>query len=147
MTERPQPTLPPNADARADGESAHKSLGGPRRLIHALRYSYNGLREAIRVEAAFRQELMLLAVLLPTALWLPVTLTERALLIGVLFIVLIVEILNSALEAVVDRISLAQHDLSRRAKDFGSAAVFLALTLTAIVWGLIAVPAAMRVFA
>ena len=112
-----------------------------------MRYSYNGLREAIRVEAAFRQELLLLVVLLPIALWLPVTLTERALLIGVLFIVLIVEILNSALEAVVDRISLARHDLSRRAKDFGSAAVFLALTLTAIVWGLIAVPAAMRAFA
>lgn len=147
MTEHPQPTSPPNTDARSDGESAHKSLGGPRRLINALRYSYNGLREAVRVEAAFRQELLLLAVLLPIALWLPVSLTERALLIGVLFIVLIVEILNSALEAVVDRISLARHDLSRRAKDFGSAAVFLALTLTAIVWGLIAVPAAMRALA
>lgn len=129
---------------RSDGESGYKSLGGPRRLFNALRYSFAGIAEALRVEAAFRQELMLMAVLVPLALWLPVSAIEHVMLIGVLLVVLVVELLNSALEAVVDRISLANHDLSRRAKDFGSAAVFVALMLVALVWGVIGLPAVVR---
>lgn len=141
-----QPRIEAGARVRSDGESGYKSYGGVQRLFHALRYSFDGLREAVRVEAAFRQELLLAAILTPLAWWLPVTTMERVMLIGVLFIVLIVELLNSGLEAVVDRISLANHDLSRRAKDFGSAAVFVALALTALVWLAIGLPAALRAF-
>jgi diacylglycerol kinase (ATP) len=126
---------------RADGESGFKSLGGPARLFNALKYSWNGLCEAIRVEAAVRQELLLCALLIPLACWLPVTPVERVLLIASLLLVLIVELLNSALEAVVDRISFEVHDMSRRAKDFGSAAVFLCLVLVAVVWVSLGVPA------
>lgn len=142
-----QTRLEGSPHVRSDGESGYKSLGGLQRLVNALRYSFNGLREAVRVEAAFRQELLLAAVLTPLAFWLPVTMVERVMLIGVLFIVLIVELLNSGLEAVVDRISLANHDLSRRAKDFGSAAVFVALALTGLVWLAIGLPAAWHALA
>ena len=143
MTQQLPPSQPVAAPAhvRADGESGYKSHGGVHRLVNALKYSFSGLREAIRVEAAFRQELALVVMLTPLAIWLPVSAVERVLLIGVLLFVLAVELLNSALEAVVDRISLANHDLSRRAKDFGSAAVFVALVLVAVVWGMIGVPA------
>lgn len=134
----------PTVHVRDDGESGFKSRGGVSRLVNALRYSLRGLAEAIRVESAFRQELMLVAVLVPLALWLPVGAVERVLLIGVLLLLLVVELLNSALEAVVDRISLAIHDMSRRAKDFGSAAVFVTLALVAVVWGTIGVPALLR---
>lgn len=147
-------SLPPAPSARGeitpphirdDGESVFKSRGGLSRLVNALRYSLAGLSEAVRVESAFRQELILAVVLLPLAAWLPVTAVERVLLIGVVLLLLVVELLNSALEAVVDRISLAIHDMSRRAKDFGSAAVFVTLALVAIVWGMIGVPALLRV--
>jgi diacylglycerol kinase (ATP) len=102
------------------------------------------VREAVRVESAFRQELMLIAVLAPLAFWLPLTMIERVILIVVLVQVLVVELLNSGLEAVVDRVSFERHELSRRAKDFGSAAVFLTLTLAIAVWLLIGVPALWR---
>ena len=134
----------PTRRTRADGESIHKSLGGPQRLINALRYSFHGLSEAIRVEAAFRQELILVVVLTPVSIWFDFSAVERVLLIGVLLLLLAVELLNSALEAVVDRISLDNHDLSRRAKDFGSAAVFVMLALVALTWTSIALPVLWR---
>lgn len=100
----------------------------------ATAFSSAGLRAAWRHEEAFRQEAILAAVLAPLALWLGDTSLERALLIGSLLLVLIVELLNSAVEAVVDRIGADPHELSGRAKDMGSAAVLLSLLLAAGVW-------------
>lgn len=108
-----------------------------RRVFRALRYSFNGLRDAFIGETAFRQEVILALSLLPVAVWLGEDNIERALMIGSLLVVLIVELLNTAIETVVDRIDLAVNDLSRRAKDLGSAAVFLSLTLAAVVWALV----------
>ncbi len=116
--------------------SPHKSRGGLRRIWSATLYSRDGLRDAWRHEAAFRQELMLVAPLLPLGLYLGNNGIERALLVGSLLLILIVELLNSAVEAVVDRISAEHHDLSKRAKDLGSAAVMLSLVHAAVVWGL-----------
>ncbi len=126
--------------------SPHKSRSGLVRIWRATSYSWQGFAAALRHEHAFRQELMLCAVLLPLAIWLPVTAVERALLIASLLLVLIVELLNSAIEAVVDRVSLENHELSKRAKDFGSAAVFLSLTIVALVWLLIALPVLNRLW-
>jgi diacylglycerol kinase (ATP) len=128
-------------------ESPHKSKSGLVRIWRAFRYSLEGFSAAIKHEHAFRQELMLCLVLLPFALFLSFEIVERVLLIASLMLVLIVELLNSAVEAVVDRVSLDNHDLSKRAKDIGSAAVFLSLTLTAIVWVLIAGPVVAKLFA
>ena len=121
-------------------ESQHKSKSGLQRIWRALFYSRDGFVAAVKHEHAFRQELMLLITLLPTALLLPVNTTDRVLLIGSLLIVLIVELLNSAIEAVVDRISLDEHALAKRAKDLGSAAVFLGITCVVLVWVAIAGP-------
>lgn len=107
------------------------------RVIHAFGYSMQGLGAAFRHEAAFRQELLLCVLLIPVALWLGYDGVERALLIGSLFLVLIVELLNSAVEAVVDRVDNDWNTLSGRAKDIGSAAVFLSLINVAVVWGLV----------
>ncbi len=107
-----------------------------RRLIRALRYSFNGLRDAFIGETAFRQEVILALVLMPIALWLGENNIERALMIGTLLVVLIVELVNTAIEAIVDRIGVGIDDLSRRAKDMGSAAVFVSLLLALIVWAL-----------
>ena len=96
-----------------------------------------GLRAAWQGEHAFKQEVFLALVLVPVALVVPGTLTQRAILIACVLIVLIVELLNSAIEAVVDRVSLDQHDLSKRAKDIGSAAVFIALVNVAVVWTMV----------
>ena len=122
-------------------ESTHKSKGGLQRIWRATFYSSDGFRSALKHEHAFRQELLLCALLLPLALWLPLLPCERVILIASLLIVLIVELLNSAIEAVVDRVSLENHELSKRAKDFGSAAVFLGLTNVGVAWGFIAGPA------
>ncbi|MGK2941863.1 MAG: diacylglycerol kinase [Immundisolibacter sp.] len=111
---------------------------GLRRIWRAARYSAQGLRAAFRGEAAFRQELLIALVAAPLGLWLGRSAAERALLLGSLLLTLIVELLNSALEAAIDRIGLERHELSGRAKDMGSAAVFVALILTATVWLLIA---------
>lgn len=124
----------------AYNESPHKSRSGLVRIARAFGYSMQGLATAVKHEHAFRQELMLCVVLLPLAIWLPLSPVERVLLIGSLIIVLITELLNSAVEAVVDRVSLEDHALSKRAKDIGSAAVFLALVLAGVAWGLIAGP-------
>ena len=118
-------------------ESPHKSKTGLRRVWNALFYSIAGMRAAFAHEAAFRQEVMLAALLIPLALWLPANGLGKALMIGSVLLVLIVELLNSAVEAAVDRISLENHQLAKRAKDIGSAAVMLALVNVAIVWALV----------
>ena len=111
---------------------------GIRRIVNATYYSFAGLRSAWRTEAAFRQECLLAIVLVPFGCWLGQSTVERALLIGSCLIVLIVELLNTAIENVVDRVGLDHHELSGRAKDLGSAAVFVSLTLVALVFGLVA---------
>ncbi|MEO8718473.1 MAG: diacylglycerol kinase [Burkholderiales bacterium] len=118
----------------------HKGATGPQRILNATRYSLAGIAAAARHEAAFRQELLLAAVLVPLGLWLGDDGVERALLAGSALMVLVVELLNSAIEAVVDRVSLEDHDLARRAKDYGSAAVMLSLGTTGAVWLLLLVP-------
>jgi diacylglycerol kinase (ATP) len=117
---------------------ANANNTGLRRLVNATFFSLAGLRAAWRNEAAFRQECALAAVLTPAAFWVGQTAVERSLLIGTCWLVLVVELLNSAVEAVVDRVGTDHHKLSGRAKDLGSAAVFVSLALTTLVWGLIA---------
>ena len=107
---------------------------GLRRLLLAAGYSSKGLRAAWCQEAAFRQELILTLVLIPVALWLDFSVMERLLLIAVLMLVLVIELLNSAIEAAIDRIGPERHELSGQAKDLGSAAVFLSLLLAGVVW-------------
>jgi diacylglycerol kinase (ATP) len=102
-----------------------------------MQYSFSGLAAAARYEVAFRLELVAVALLAPLALWLGDTGVERALLIGCLILVLIVELLNSAIEATVDRISFEHHRLAKRAKDIGAAAVMLSLVNAGMVWLLI----------
>ena len=111
-----------------------KGNRGLKRILLAAGYSVKGLRATFVHEAAFRQELLLSAMLIPLALWLDVQLGERLLMISSLVLVLIVELLNSAIEAMVDRIGPEWHELSGRAKDIGSAAVFLSLLLTSYIW-------------
>ena len=108
---------------------------GITRIINATGYSMKGLKSAWINEAAFRQELVLVLALMPLAGWLGNSLNEILLLICISWLVVIVEILNSAIEAVVDRVGSEHHELSGRAKDLGSAAVFIALALNALVWG------------
>jgi len=115
----------------------HQGATGLRRLINATRYSLQGLIAAARTEAAFRQELVLAVVLVPLGLALGDDGTQRALLAGSVLLVLIVELLNSAIEAAVDRVSEERHPLAKRAKDFGSAAVMLALAAAALTWVLV----------
>ena len=107
------------------------------RILRAFRYSYAGLRAVFLREAAFRQELILAAALVPVAVWLGDDGVERALMIGALLLVLIVELLNSAVETLVDRFGAELHDLSGRAKDIGSAAVLISLVNVPIVWALV----------
>ena len=114
--------------------SPFKSTGGLSRLSAALRYSWKGLKAALRYEAAFRQELAVAAILIPCAFFLGRTAPEVILLCGVVFLVLIVELLNSAVEAVADAISLDNHPLLGRAKDLGSAAVFLSVGFAIAIW-------------
>jgi len=111
-----------------------KGKQGLTRLINALGYSRDGLRSAWKNEAAFREEALLAAIAIPLALFLAETGVDRALLIGSILLVLIVEILNSALEAVVDKASPEMHELAKRAKDMGSAAVLLSLVNAAVIW-------------
>jgi len=112
----------------------HKTNRGITRALQACRNSWSGLVFAVREESAFRQELLLAACLIPLALLLPFGAVDRLLLIGSVVWVLIVELLNSSIEAAIDRISFEEHGLSKRAKDYGSAAVMLALLLCAMVW-------------
>ncbi len=112
----------------------HKGRTGIDRLMRATGYSIQGLVQAIRTESAFRQELALALVLVPAAFWLGRTWIEAALLAGSAVLLLIVELLNSAVEAAIDRVSYDLHELSKRAKDYGSAAVLLTLLLTTGIW-------------
>ena len=104
-------------------------------VIKAFQYSLQGLRAALRYEEAFRLELLACLIMVPLGIWLGRSALEYALLFSSLLLVLIVELVNSAIEAIVDRISVEHHELSGRAKDIGSAAVFLSLFYVAIVWG------------
>jgi diacylglycerol kinase (ATP) len=123
--------------AAGSGETPRKSGGGWRRIWNAFLYSLAGLADALRNETAFRQEALLAALLIPATFFLPATGIGRALLIGSVVLVLIIELVNSAVEAVVDRASPENHPLAKRAKDFGSAAVFLALVNVPVVWTLV----------
>ena len=136
---------PPDDEAMAIGEapateSPFKGKTGIVRLIHAFFNSMAGLEDAFRHESAFRQEILLAIFLVPLACVAPVTNVERAMLIGAVMLVLIVELLNTGVEVAIDRISFDHHKLSKRAKDIGSAAVFVALLLAAMVWALILGP-------
>jgi diacylglycerol kinase (ATP) len=115
--------------------SQHKSKGGISRVFKAAGYSLKGLKAALRYEAAFRQELLLAAIMAPAAFWVGETALQIILLLSTLVFVLVVELLNSALEAVADAVTLENNDLIGRAKDLGSAAVLLSLLLTAGIWG------------
>ena len=108
-----------------------------RRILRALVFSIAGLRAAWRNEPAFRQECVATLVLMPAAFWIGETATQRALLIGTCWLVLIVELLNSAVESAVDRVGTDHHQLSGRAKDLGSASVLVSIALSLLVWGLI----------
>lgn len=127
-----QPTEP-----QPEAESPYKGRSGLRRVINAFGYSMSGLAAAYRNEAAFRQEVLLAAVLVPLALFLPVSGAGRALMVGSVMLVLVVELLNSAVEATVDRVSLDDHSLAKRAKDIGSAAVMVALVNVPVTWVLV----------
>ena len=121
-------------------ESPFKGKTGAARIVQAFFNSLAGLGDAWRHESAFRQEILLAAVLVPAALAVPVTGPERALLVGSVLLLLVVELLNSSVEAAIDRISLERHSLSKRAKDLGSAAVLVTLVLLAAVWALVLAP-------
>jgi diacylglycerol kinase (ATP) len=123
-----------------DADTEIRPSIGPARLAGALRYSIAGFRHAARREAAFQQELLAAAVLIPLAVLLPATAVERLLLILSMLLVMLVELLNSAIEATVDRISAERHPLAGQAKDMGSAAVFVALAMSVLCWAVIAGP-------
>ena len=117
--------------------SPFKGKTGTKRILNATGYSMAGFKAAFLNEAAFRQITLLNAILIPMSFFLNVSRVEQALMVAVCLLALIVELFNSAIEAVVDRISLERHELSKNAKDMGSAAQFVALTLIFIVWALV----------
>ena len=121
-------------------QNPHKGNKGITRAFRAAVNSWNGLVFAVREESAFRQELTLSSILIPLSLILPITPVEHIVLFSSVILVLIVELLNSSVEAAIDRISFEKHDLSQRAKDFGSAAVMLALVLCLFSWVCILTP-------
>lgn len=129
-----QEPSPPELGLDPAGESPFKGKTGLRRVWNAFNYSIAGLKAAYLCEDAFRQEVWLAALLIPLALWLPVPWLGRGLMIGSVLFVLVVELLNSAIEAVVDRVGLESHRLAKRAKDIGSAAVLVSLLTVAVVW-------------
>lgn len=118
-------------------ESPYKGKTGLRRLLNAFGYSLEGIKAAYKNEDAFRQEVLMAIVLIPLAIYLGKTRLETAVMIASVILVIIVELLNSSIEATVDRISLENHNLAKRAKDIGSAAVLLSLLNLAVVWGLL----------
>jgi diacylglycerol kinase (ATP) len=127
--------MPQSAEQPRAGTNQNRGL---MRMVSATAYSLSGLRAAWRSESAFRQEALSALILLPTAFWLGTNAVERALLAGAVLLVLVVELLNTALECAVDRIGTEPHRLSGRAKDMGSAAVMLSLVLWAVTWGAVA---------
>jgi diacylglycerol kinase (ATP) len=118
-------------------ESPYKGKTGLKRLVNAFGYSLAGFKAAYKHEDAFRQEVLLAVILIPLALWMPLLAINKALMIASVLLVIIVELLNSAIEATVDRISLENHDLAKRAKDIGSAAVLVSLMNVVVVWILV----------
>jgi diacylglycerol kinase (ATP) len=126
--------VPPELGLDPSQESPFKGKTGLRRVWNAFNYSIAGLKAAYLCEDAFRQEVWLAVLLVPTALLLPVPWLGRGLMIASVLLVLIVELLNSAIEAVVDRVGLENHRLAKRAKDIGSAAVLVSLLLVLVVW-------------
>lgn len=114
---------------------------GFKRIYNAFFFSVHGFKACFRTEEAFRQEVILAFLMIPLGFWLGPTLTEKLLLIGSVLLVLIIELLNTGIERAIDRISFEKHDLSKEAKDMGSAAVFVSLAFCAITWGLILGPA------
>lgn len=121
-------------------QNPHKGNRGVVRAWHAAKNSWHGLVYALKEESAFRQELVLFILFTPIAITLPVSFLEKAVLICSLVLVMAVELLNSSVEAAIDRISFEHHDLSKRAKDFGSAAVMLTLLIAMILWIAICLP-------
>jgi diacylglycerol kinase (ATP) len=119
---------------------ANQNAKGWRRVIYAFGYSMKGFKACYELEEAFRQEVFLLIPLIPLGLWLGDSAVERAMLVGSLLIVPIVELLNSAIEANVDRVGMERNELSARAKDIASAAVFSSIVFALVVWGLILIP-------
>ena len=119
---------------------ANHNARGWRRVVRAFGYSMKGFKVCFELEEAFRQEVFLLIPLIPLGIWLGETPVERAMLVGSLLIVPIVELLNSAIEANVDRVGLERHELSGRAKDIASAAVFSSIAFCLVVWTLILLP-------
>jgi len=126
-----------NNQSSSHQESPFKGKTGLRRLINAFGYSMDGFKAAYQHEDAFRQEVWLSLVLIPLAFYLEAEALHRILMVGSVLLVMIVELLNSAVEAVVDRVSIERHALAKRAKDIGSAAVLLALINLGVVWSLI----------
>lgn len=131
QTPQENSNLPPHQ------ESPFKGKTGLRRLLNAFGYSLDGFKAAFKYEDAFRQEVFLAVVLIPLAFYLTAEPLHRALMIGSVLLVLMVELLNSAVEAVVDRVSVERHELAKRAKDIGSAAVFIALANVVVIWALL----------
>ncbi|MBU3606971.1 diacylglycerol kinase [Polynucleobacter nymphae] len=125
-------------------QNPHKGNRGLTRAWHAAKNSWCGLVYAFLEESAFRQELSLFAFLTPVAFFLPIGYLEKALLVSSLIMVLVVELLNSSVEAAIDRISFEHHDLSKRAKDFGSAAVMLALLIALLMWSAVCIPLVLK---
>lgn len=121
-------------------QNPHKGNRGFSRAWHAAKNSWCGMVYAFQEESAFRQELLLLVILSPIAILLPVPALQKAVLVASLLMVLVVELLNSSVEAAIDRISFEHHDLSKRAKDFGSAAVMLTLIIAGLLWITICIP-------
>jgi diacylglycerol kinase (ATP) len=140
LQERSEGRARTNDPPPQSAENPFKGKTGIVRIVHALFNSCAGLSDAWRHESAFRQEILLAAILVPAAFFLPVTAAEKALLIATVLLVMIVELLNTGVEVAIDRISFEHNSLSKRAKDIGSAAVFVALLLMAVVWTLVAGP-------
>ena len=121
-------------------QNPHKGNRGFSRAWHAAKNSWCGMVYAFQEESAFRQELLLLVILSPVAILLPASVLQKVVLVASLLMVLVVELLNSSVEAAIDRISFEHHDLSKRAKDFGSAAVMLTLFIAGLLWITICLP-------
>ena len=121
--------------------SPYKGTSGVQRILNATSYSLAGFKAAFQNEAAFRQIILINALLIPLSFFMPVSRVEQVLMIVVCLLAIIVELINSAIEAVVDRVSMAQHPLSNIAKDMGSAAQFVALAIIALTWGACLIPA------
>ena len=121
--------------------SPYKGTSGLQRILNATGYSLAGFKAAFQNEAAFRQIILINALLIPLSFFMPVSRVEQVLMIVVCLLAIIVELINSAIEAVVDRVSMEQHPLSKNAKDMGSAAQFVALAIITLTWGACLIPA------